>query len=84
MTADDLTDHEREVLDFAGLTYNHPGIREAEIRNRFGLTATSYHQELNVLLDKPAALVYAPMTVNRLRRLRDLRRYKRSLASLAG
>ena len=70
----DLTDLEREVLDFAGQTWRYDGTKEAVIRERFDMSATRYYQLLNSLLDRQEALAYAPTTVHRLRRLRDQRR----------
>jgi hypothetical protein len=76
-----LSDLERDVLDFAGTTWRYAGAREAAIRERFGLSATRYHQLLNGLLDRPEAWAYAPVTVKRLRRLRDQRASSRSRRS---
>lgn len=74
----DLTDHERAILDFeAGPHWTYQGAKEDEIRRRFDLSATRYHQQLNALLEKPAALAYKPTTVKRLLRLRDARRQAR-------
>lgn len=73
----DLTDRGRQVLDFERLWYRQPGAKEAAIRELFGCSATVYFQALNRLLDEPAALVYAPQVVARLRRLRDERREAR-------
>ena len=72
-----LTDLEREVLDFAGLTFRYAGNREREIRVQFDMSGTRFEQLLLGLLDRPEALAYAPMTVNRLTRLRDQRRMVR-------
>ncbi len=76
----DLTDQQRAVLDFAALTWRTPGAREEAIRARLDLSPTRYAQLLNGLLDRPAALAYAPVLVNRLRRLRERRARARSLA----
>lgn len=67
---DELTDTERDVLDFAGLTWKYAGAREQAIRDRFGWSVARYSQVLLGLLDRPAALAYAPMTVRRWQRLR--------------
>jgi hypothetical protein len=47
------------------------------IRERFGLSVTRYHQLLNRIIDDPEALAYDPMTVRRLRRVREARRRRR-------
>jgi hypothetical protein len=78
VASDQLNDHERALIDFAGRFYVHDGAREQAIRDLFGMSATRYWQQVNALLDRPAALAYAPVTVNRLRRLREQRRLNRS------
>lgn len=73
-----LNDRARAILDFeGGPHWVYAGAKEDEIRRRFNCSATSYYQQLNALLDDPAALTYAPAVVNRLRRLRDARRRTR-------
>lgn len=73
-----LTDIERAILDFeAGPSWHYVGAKEDEIRRRFGMSPTRFHQILNVLLDNPAALAYKPVLINRLHRLRDARRAHR-------
>lgn len=67
----DLTDRDRRILDFEGQWWKYAGAKEQAIREQFDLSATRYSQIVNRLLDQPAALAYAPMTVNRLRRVRD-------------
>jgi hypothetical protein len=53
------------------------GTKERVIRERLDMSPTRYYQLLNALLDDPAALAHDPVTVNRLRRLRDERRAQR-------
>lgn len=77
-----LTDHDRAVLDFAGLTWRSPGWRDQAIRELFDVSATRFHQMVLGLLDRPEALAYAPVTVKRLTRLRDQRAAARSVRSL--
>lgn len=77
-----LTDDDKRILDFAGLTWRYDGNRDAAIRDEFRLTATRYYQRLNALLDRPEALAYAPATVNRLRRVRAEKRMARSIRGL--
>jgi hypothetical protein len=72
-----MTDLEREVLDFAALRWKYNGAQATAIRERFDWTSTHYFQVLNALLDEPDALIYAPQTVARLRRLREVRRMGR-------
>ena len=52
------------------------------IRERLGLSPARYHQLLDRAIDRPEALIYDPMLVRRLRRLRDERRRTRSVHRL--
>lgn len=74
----DLTDIDQAVLELERSRWKYPGAKDARIHERFGWTATRYYQVLNRLLDDPAAMAADPLTVKRLRRLRDLRRAARS------
>jgi hypothetical protein len=65
-----LTGGDRELLDFEKQWWRRPGAKEQAIRERFDLSPTNYYQLLNALLDRPAALAYDPVLVNRLRRVR--------------
>lgn len=73
---------EKRILDFANRRFHTPGEREQAIRDEFGYSATRYFQQLNLLLDRPEALAYAPVTVNRLRAVRELKRQARSARNL--
>lgn len=68
-----LSVHEIAMLNFERQWFAQPGAREQAIRDVFDLTSTGYAQQLNRLLDNPAALAHDPITVNRLRRIRDRR-----------
>lgn len=72
-----LTDRDRAVLDVARRTWQHPGTKERAIRDRLGISPTRYYQLLNALIDRPEALAHDPLTVNRLRRMREARRSRR-------
>ena len=61
------------MLAFERQWFARAGAREQAIRDRFGLSAITYAQWLNRLLDDRAALAADPVTVNRLRRIRDAR-----------
>ncbi|MGL5406654.1 MAG: DUF3263 domain-containing protein [Propionibacteriaceae bacterium] len=69
-----LTKAEHAILDFEKGSWKSAAIKEENIRETFGISATRYYQILNRLLDNPAALVSEPLVVNRLRRMRDQRR----------
>ena len=75
-----LTDREQALLAFAKLTFRHIGAREAQIRARFGLSATQYYQQLNALIDRPEAYEAEPVLVARLARLRHARHAARQTA----
>lgn len=75
----DLTDHEKLLLDFeSGPHWTYTGTKEDEIRRRFDLSPTRYYQRLNALILRPDALVYSPVTVKRLLRLREARAARRT------
>ena len=70
----DLTDRDREILDFERQRWKYAGVKEQVIRDTFDLSSTRYYQVLNQLIDTPEALAYDPTLVKRLRRIRDPRR----------
>ncbi|MFJ8951605.1 MULTISPECIES: DUF3263 domain-containing protein [unclassified Streptomyces] len=72
-----LGERERAVLTFEGRGWASPGAKERAIREELDLAPVRYFQLLNALLDDPRALEFAPVTVNRLRRVRDARRRER-------
>jgi hypothetical protein len=72
-TGPQLSSHDAEILEFERQWWRLAGAKEQAIRDRFGLTSTRYHQQLNALLDSPAALRADPMLVKRLQRLRSSR-----------
>ncbi|WP_428957860.1 DUF3263 domain-containing protein [Streptomyces sp. cg35] len=74
-SAEPLGERERRILDgHDRLASMAPGPRERHIREQLGMAPVRYFQVLNALLDDPRALQYAPVTVNRLRRVRDEKR----------
>lgn len=73
----EIDPRDREILDFEREAWKLRMPKERAIRERFGFSATRYHQTLNRVIDRPAALAYDPMLVRRLRRIRDARRRKR-------
>lgn len=70
---DSLTDIERQMLDTESEWWATNGGKEAEIADRFGMSAVRYYDLLNRLINSEAALAYDPVTVNRLRRIRSER-----------
>lgn len=77
ISAMELTDRDRAILDFERSWWAEAGPKEALIREKFELSATRYYQILNELLEAPEAYDYDPLVVRRLRRLRDRRRRAR-------
>jgi hypothetical protein len=73
----ELTDRDRAVLGMERRTWAGPGAKERAIREQLGISPTRYYQLLNALLDDPLALAHDPVTVNRLRRIRESRRRNR-------
>lgn len=72
-----LSDRDRSVLAVERRGWPGPGAKERAIRERLGISPTRYYQLLNALLDDPRALAHDPVTINRLRRIRDERRERR-------
>jgi hypothetical protein len=79
-----LSDRDRAILDFERTWWTEPGPKDAAIRARFGVSTTRYYRLLNDVLDASDAMVYDPLVVLRLRRLRDRRRRARFEGRPAG
>lgn len=73
-----LDERERGILDFERDAWRLQVAKERAIREAFGISATRYHQLLRRIVDRPEALAYDPMLVRRLRRLREVRRKRRT------
>lgn len=74
---DELNTREQTILAVERQGWAGPGAKERAIRERLGLAPVRYYQLLNALLDDERALAHDPVTVNRLRRIRDTRRAER-------
>ncbi|BDH15678.1 MULTISPECIES: DUF3263 domain-containing protein [Streptomyces] len=72
-----LSARDEAVLAVERRSWPGPGPKERAIREQLGISPTRYYQLLNALLDDPRALAHDPVTVNRLRRVRDARRARR-------
>ncbi|MEV7673500.1 DUF3263 domain-containing protein [Streptomyces sp. NPDC000963] len=72
-----LTEQEQALLAVERRSWPGPGAKERAVRERLGLSPTRYYQLLNALLDDPRALAHDPVTVNRLRRVREERQRRR-------
>ncbi|MEU0127578.1 MULTISPECIES: DUF3263 domain-containing protein [unclassified Streptomyces] len=77
MTADPLSDQERAVLALERRSWPGPGAKERAIREELDISPVRYYQFLNALLDDRRALAEDPVTINRLRRVREARRGRR-------
>ena len=73
----ELGTREKAILALERRPFPGPGAKERAIREELGLPPVRYYQLLNALLDDERALAADPVTVNRLRRLRDSRRSER-------
>jgi hypothetical protein len=78
----ELEERWRELLDFERESETRTQPKRRAVRDRFGISSVRYHQLLNRLIDRPEALQYDPMLVQRLRRLRDTRRRRRFVTRL--
>ncbi len=78
----DLDDRARAILDFEREAWKLAVPKERAIRERFGFSPSRYHQLLHKVIDRPEALVYDPMLVRRLRRVREVRRRARTASGL--
>ncbi|UUN27641.1 DUF3263 domain-containing protein [Streptomyces sp. FIT100] len=74
---EELSERDRAVLRLERTDWPGPGAKERVVREQLGMSPTRYYQLLNALLDDPRALAHDPVTVNRLRRVRDARRERR-------
>jgi hypothetical protein len=77
-----LDARERAILDFEREAWRLQVPKERAIRETFGISATRYSQLLHRIVDLPEALTYDPMLVRRLRRVRELRRKRRTAQRL--
>ncbi|UQA93626.1 DUF3263 domain-containing protein [Streptomyces halobius] len=72
-----LSSRDEAVLAVERRSWPAAGPKERAIREHLGISPTRYYQLLNALLDDPRALAHDPVTINRLRRIRDARRAHR-------
>ncbi|MFT3832959.1 MAG: DUF3263 domain-containing protein [Micropruina sp.] len=77
-----LSERAAAILDFEKQWWSFAGTKEAEIRERFDLSAPRYYQLLNDLIDTEEALAHDPLLVKRLRRQRATRQRERSAKRL--
>jgi hypothetical protein len=68
-----VTDDDRQVLEFAKLTWRNVGLRENALREQLDMSPARFSQRLDRIIDMPEAYVAEPMLVKRLLRLRAQR-----------
>lgn len=73
----ELGTREKAILALERRAFPGPGAKERAIREELDLSPVRYYQLLNALLDDARALAHDPVTVNRLRRIRETRRAER-------
>lgn len=72
-----LAERDRAVLEFEASWWTHPGPKDRDIHDYLGMSATRYYQVLRRLIDDPVAEKHDPLTIRRLRRIRDDARERR-------
>lgn len=78
-TARVFNETDRALLEFErGGRWRFPGQKVEEIRTRFAMSEVRYYQVLGWVIEQPEALAYDAVLVQRLLRLRDLRRAVRT------
>ena len=68
-----VSERDRKVLDFEGSWWLFPGPKDRAIREYLEMSATSKYKAVRRLIDDGDALTYAPLTVLRLRSMRNER-----------
>ncbi|MBM9432436.1 DUF3263 domain-containing protein [Flaviflexus equikiangi] len=77
----DLSDEDLLVLELEDTWQDRFPTKAEAIRQTLGWSTTKYHIRLNRLLDDTAAIYAKPVTVGRLRRLREARAAERGTTS---
>jgi hypothetical protein len=72
-----IDERQRAMLEFERNFWTFDEPKDALIRARFQCSADEYYDELNELLESPAAMEHDPLVVRRLQRQRVRRRRER-------
>ncbi|RFU86904.1 DUF3263 domain-containing protein [Streptomyces triticagri] len=72
-----LSERDLAVLAMERREWPSAGVKERAIREELDMSPARYYQRLGALLDDVRAVAHDPVTVNRLRRVRDIRREAR-------
>ena len=59
------------MLELAGARWRYAGSLEQSVRDELGVSLTRFWQLVGRLIDREDVLAHDPVTVNRLRRIRD-------------
>ena len=70
----ELTERQRDMLDFERTWWQFDEPRDELIRERFACTADEYYAELTQVLELPGAMAHDPLVVRRFHRRRLRRR----------
>jgi Protein of unknown function (DUF3263) len=68
-----LSPRDKSILDFEGEWWLYPGPKDRAISEYLEMSATRYYQALRRLIDDEDAYRHDPLTVLRLRKVRDAR-----------
>ena len=79
-----LAERDRAVLEFEASWWKYPEPKDRAIQEYLGMSSTRYYQVLRRLIDDPDAETVDPLTVRRLRRVRDEARERRLARRLDG
>ncbi|MER7699972.1 DUF3263 domain-containing protein [Streptomyces sp. NPDC096095] len=72
-----LSARDRALLAMERRPWAGPGAKERAVREELGISPVRYYQLLNALIEDERALREDPVTVNRLRRVREAKRGRR-------
>ena len=67
----ELDEFSQSLLDFERTWWQLPGHKHANIADQLGCTPVTYYEALATLAENPAAKEYDPLTVARLRRIKN-------------
>ena len=73
MSTPRLSPADMEILAFERTPWKFPAAKDTAVLERFGYRLTTYYAHLNRIIDLPAAEVYDPPLVRRLRQQREQR-----------
>ena len=73
-----MTKVQQAILDFETQWWLRLGDKDTAIREMFGMEPGRYYELLDLLLDDTEAMMQAPATISRYRRLRDRRQRRAS------